>query len=60
MVFEFSPRIHKIRGLPADAPLRVLRRHGYDVFTLDGRLVAEGDEMPALCDLIARPATPRQ
>lgn len=57
VVFEFSPRIHKIRGLPADAPLRVLRSHGYAIFTLDGRPVAEGEELAALCDLIARPAT---
>ncbi len=46
----------EIRDLPADAPLRVLRRHGYTVFTLDGRLVDEGAELPGLCDLIARPA----
>lgn len=56
IVFEFSPRIHAIRGLPADAPLRVLRAHGYEVFTLDGRPVGEADALPGLCDLIARPA----
>ena len=56
IVFEFSPRIHAIRGLPADAPLRVLRAHGYAVFTLDGRPLGEGEELPGLCDLIARPA----
>lgn len=55
IVFEFSPRIHAIRGLPADAPLRVLRAHGYEVFTLDGRPVGEADALPGLCDLIARP-----
>jgi FkbM family methyltransferase len=55
IVFEFSPRIHAIRGLPADAPLRVLRAHGYEVFTLDGRPVGAADDL-GLCDLIARPA----
>lgn len=57
IVFEFSPKIHEIRGLTADAPLRVLRAHGYEVFTLDGRRVGTADgTLPGLCDLIARPA----
>lgn len=56
IVFEFSPKIHAIRGLPADAPLRVLRAHGYAIFTLDGRPLGEADALPGLCDLIARPA----
>lgn len=56
IVFEFSPKIHAIRGLPTDAPLRVLRAHGYEVFTLDGERVGTGEgELPGLCDLIARP-----
>jgi len=56
IVFEFSPKIHAIRGLPADAPLRVLRAHGYAIFTLDGRPLGEADALPGLCDRIARPA----
>lgn len=54
IIFEFSPKIHRMRDLPADAPLQVLRRHGYAVFTLDGQPVGDG-EVPGLCDLIARP-----
>lgn len=55
IVFEFSPKIHAIRGLPADAPLRVLKAHGYAIFTLEGEPVGAGN-LPGLCDLIARPA----
>lgn len=55
IVFEFSPKIHAIRDLPADAPLRVLKAHGYAIFTLDGAPVGAGT-LPGLCDLIARPA----
>ncbi|MCV2865505.1 FkbM family methyltransferase [Defluviimonas sp. WL0075] len=57
VVFEFSPRIYQLRGLPEDAPLRILRRHGYDVFAMDGHPVSEEAELPRLCDLIARPKT---
>jgi FkbM family methyltransferase len=56
IVFEFSPRIHKMRGLDEDAPLKVLERYGYDVFDEMGKpFEYSGHDAPALCDLVARP-----
>lgn len=56
VLFEFSPRIHKIRGIDLDAPVSLLRSFGYEVYNGEGRLFdLDPTEYPKVCDLIAVP-----
>ena len=57
IIFEFSPRIHKLRGLALDAPLEILLHNGYSLFTVDGApFRLDLKQLPKVCDLIALPA----
>ncbi|NIZ62558.1 hypothetical protein DL239_16420 [Sedimentitalea sp. CY04] len=56
VLFEFSPRIHAIRGMDIDAPITLLREKGYEVHHADGRpFTLKQSEYPRVCDLIALP-----
>lgn len=56
VLFEFSPRIHKLRKIDQDAPIKVLREHGYEVYWMNGEIFApKEDEYPKICDLYATP-----
>jgi len=60
IIFEFSPRIHTLRGIPIDAPLEILLQHGYNLFRVDGApFELDLQHLPKVCDLIALPAQPR-
>jgi FkbM family methyltransferase len=57
IIFEFSPRIHKLRGMNVDAPIQILKKYNYDLFTTDGELfLFNKDDYPKICDLIAKPS----
>ncbi len=57
IIFEFSPRIHKLRGIDIDAPIQILKKYNYDLFTTDGELfLFNKDDYPKICDLIAKPS----
>lgn len=56
VLFEFSPRIHRIRKIEADAPIQFLNECGYKVYTLDGKdFEASQSKSVKICDLIAFP-----
>lgn len=56
IVFEFSPRIHKMRGIELDAPLTFLKSVGYEIFDKYGKpFDLMPTSYPRVCDLIAVP-----
>jgi FkbM family methyltransferase len=55
ILFEFSPKIHKIRGIDIYSPITTLNNFDYDVFYTDGRPFDFNDSLPKICDLIAKP-----
>jgi len=56
VIFEFSPRIHKLRGIAIDAPIVILLKYGYNLFTVDGKPFSfDKNNIPKICDLIALP-----
>jgi FkbM family methyltransferase len=56
ILFEFSPRFHRQRGIDPRAPLAVLERFGYRVMTLDGATLDESALGPVpQIDLLAEP-----
>jgi len=57
VIFEFSPRIHKLRNVDIDAPIQILKKYNYDLFTTDGKVfIFDKDNYPKICDLIAKPS----
>lgn len=57
IVFEHSPKIHSLRGMDVDAPVKLLREHGYEVFHDDGSVFEAGSPRASmLTDLVAIPA----
>jgi len=55
VIFEFSPRIHKLRNIDIDAPIKTLLKYDYDIFTVDGKeFTFDSNNVPKICDLIAR------
>ncbi len=57
IIFEFSPRIHKLRGIDIDAPIQILKKYSYDLFTTDGKVfIFDKENYPKICDLIAKPS----
>ena len=57
IIFEFSPRIHKLRNIDIDAPISTLLKHNYNLFTVDGKdFKFDKDNIPKICDLIAMPS----
>lgn len=55
IIFEFSPKIHKMRGIEIDAPIQILKKYKYDLYTTDGRMfVFDKNNYPKICDLIAK------
>ena len=57
IIFEFSPKIHKLRGIELDAPIKILKKYNYSVFTIDGgEFEFNKDNYPKICDLIAKPS----
>lgn len=56
IIFEFSPEIHKLRGIEIDAPIQILKKYNYNLFTIDGNdFLFDKANYPKLCDLIAQP-----
>lgn len=56
IVFEFSPKIHKMRGVDIGAPISFLKSMDYKVFDIDGEpFNISPAEYPSICDLIAVP-----
>ena len=57
IIFEFSPKIHKLRGMAIDAPLQILKKYNYDIFTTNGeKFIFDKNNYPKICDLIAFPS----
>jgi len=57
IIFEYSPKIHVLRNLEIDAPVKLLREYGYEVFHDDGSIFEAGsDRASVLADLVAIPA----
>ena len=57
IIFEFSPRIHKLRNIDIDAPIKILLKYNYNLFTVDGKdYKFDNDNIPKICDLIAIPS----
>jgi len=56
VIFEFSPRIHKLRKIDTYLPINILLEHGYEVLTTDGDVfkISNSDQIK-ICDLIALP-----
>jgi FkbM family methyltransferase len=56
LIFEFSPRIHKLRGIDINAPIQILEKYNYALFTTDGKkFTFDKSNYPKICDLIAKP-----
>lgn len=56
VLFEFSPRIHKLRKIDTFEPVTLLQKQGYQVFTMDGKpFICDENNLPKVCDLIAFP-----
>lgn len=57
IVFEYSPKIHALRNMEIDAPVKLLREYGYEVFHEDGSVFDAGSPRARmLADLVAIPA----
>lgn len=57
IVFEYSPKIHALRHMEIDAPVKLLREYGYEVFHDDGSIFEAGSTRSLLlADLVAIPA----
>lgn len=57
IVFEYSPKIHALRNMEIDAPVKLLREYGYEVFHDDGSVFDAGSPRARmLADLVAMPA----
>ena len=57
IIFEFSPRIHKLRNIDIDAPIQILKKYKYNLFTTDGEIFTfNKNKYPKICDLIAKPS----
>jgi len=56
IVFEFSPRIHKLRGIEIDQPIKILTEYDYKIVNTIGEdFIFDSKNLPKLCDLIAFP-----
>jgi len=56
VIFEFSPRIHKLRNIPIDEPIKILLKNDYKIVTTKGdKFVYDDNNLPKICDLIAIP-----
>ncbi len=56
VIFEFSPKIHKARGIDTYAPIRTLQVHNYGVYDVLGEEITEQRLLELdLCDLFAFP-----
>ena len=54
VIFEYSPKIHKLRKISEDAPIRLLKKYDYRIFDINGFEISENDLVNVkVCDLIA-------
>lgn len=54
IIFEYSPRIHKLRKISEDAPIKLLKKYDYRIFDINGFEILEDDLVNVkVCDLIA-------
>lgn len=54
ILFEYSPKIHKLRKIPINAPISFLKKYDYKIFNINGAEISEDDlEGIKVCDLIA-------
>ena len=56
ILFEFSPRIHKMRNIDTFLPIKILLENDYKVLTTSGvDFEINNKNIPKICDLIATP-----
>lgn len=54
IIFEYSPKIHKLRKISEDAPIKLLKKYDYRIFDINGFEIIEDDLVNIkVCDLIA-------
>ena len=54
IIFEYSPKIHKLRKISEDAPIKLLKKYGYRIFNTSGFEILEDNLVNVkVCDLIA-------
>ena len=54
IIFEYSPKIHKLRKISEDAPIKLLKKYNYRIFDINGFEIIEDDLVNIkVCDLIA-------